>query len=131
MKKTALVPLQTCTKCEHFKTRHVQCDDSFCRPEAWLCKHPDVDQDNNVIDGYHGLMDADPGIPNFCPFLPRDQREKEPEFEYKDFDRSVIEKWMSDKLKSLGYGEIIGVETFVDDKGEFSMFRYKCIKRKK
>jgi len=130
MKKTALVPLQTCTKCEHFKTRHVQCDDSFCRPERWFCKHPDVDPDNDIIDGYHDLCDEDPGIPKFCPFLPKGQREEKLEYEYKDFDRSVIEKWITDKLISLGYGKVISVESFVDTEGEFSMLRYKCVKRK-
>ena len=129
MKNTALVPLTTCTKCMNFGTKPIPCADSWCRPEEWFCKHPDVREDKNKIDGYHNLTDKDPGIPNFCPFLSEDQKEKEPEYEFVDFDRGQIEMWMLKQLKEQGFTEINSIEEFCDDEGDFSFFQCKCPKR--
>lgn len=55
--------LESCTKCENFKTKPIPCEDSWERPEKWFCgKDPEI-----VIDGYHDMMDKDPGIPKNCP----------------------------------------------------------------
>ena len=123
MAKVALVPLESCTKCDHFKTQNVQCSDSFCRPEKWTCQHPDVNPNNNVIDGYHDMNDKDQGIPNFCPFLSDDQRE--PEHSFVEFEIEEIKDWMLGVVKNNGFSEIVDIKELVDDKGEFSFFRCK------
>jgi len=128
MTKTAFVPLKSCTGCEHFDTETVPCADSFCRPEKWLCGHEDVDKDDNIIDGYHDLMGKDPGIPNFCPFLSEDQREKEPEYEEVIFTKKEIAEWITEKLNSIGL-VLVSEEEFVDDEGKFGSLVCKCIKK--
>ena len=125
MAKVALIPSESCIKCDHFKTQPIQCSDSFCRPEKWTCQHPDVNLDNNVIDGYHDITDKDQGIPNFCPFLSEDQRDPEPEHSSVEFEIEEIKDWMLGVVKNKGFSEIVDIENFVDDKGEISLFRCK------
>ena len=55
--------ITSCQACDGFETKIIPCADSFCRPEKWFCKK----KAGLVIDGYHDLMDKDPGIPDECP----------------------------------------------------------------
>jgi len=61
-KNIKALPLESCTKCENFRTKPIPTEDSFCRPEKWFCGKNGV-----TIDGYHDMMDKDPGIPDGCP----------------------------------------------------------------
>ena len=127
MKKTALIPLTSCTRCENFSSQPIPCSDSFCRPEKWFCKHEDVDQENNTIDGYHDMTDKDPGIPNFRPFIPEDQKDEEPEYEEVTFTRDQIDEWMTGQLDLMDL-ELISQEGFVDEEGKFASLVCKCKK---
>ena len=62
-KKIVNIPIDSCTKCEHFTTKKLPAADSWERPEEWICgKDKSV-----IIDGYHDIWDKDPGIPDNCP----------------------------------------------------------------
>lgn len=58
-----IIVINSCTKCEHFKTKRIPSADSWERPEEWYCGK----KEGIIIDGYHDLGDKDLGIPDNCP----------------------------------------------------------------
>ena len=62
----ALVNIDSCGECRHRRTQPDYTEDSFERPEKWLCSKAR----ERIIVRYQEWNDPDPGIPDWCPLRP-------------------------------------------------------------
>lgn len=61
-----LIEIKSCAECRHMHTTPDYTEDSFERPEKWLCK----EAGDKVITRYQEWNDPKPDVPSWCPLAP-------------------------------------------------------------
>ena len=69
-----VIEIKSCAQCSSRQTEPDRTEDSFERPEKWLCG----EANNKLIARYQEWNDPDPAVPGWCPLNP-DKKEPEPE----------------------------------------------------